>query len=151
MILLMVYQYRFEKILHIKEKEKDEALSFYNESVRKFEEAAEKLYSLLKKKEDMQSHQSSRLEKGLNVQEIRHHQQFIVNLEKTIEHYQKMVLNARGRMNFYHEKLLENNVEVKKYQKMKEKDHRHYLKEMNAFEGKQMDDISIQQFMNRGN
>lgn len=146
----MGYQFKFEKILSIREREKDEALSVYNESIKKFEEVAEKLYSLLKKKEDIENYQSSRLKEGLPIQEIRHHQQFIINIEKSIEHYQKMVMNARNRMNFYQEKLMEKNIEVKKYEKMKEKDALNFFKEMQMLENKQMDDISIQFYMNRG-
>ncbi|WP_442599499.1 flagellar export protein FliJ [Neobacillus sp. D3-1R] len=147
----MSYRFRFDNILHIKEREKDDALSIFNESVKKFEDAAEKLYELLKKKEDLESYQSEKLRTGLPVQEIKHHQQFIINMEKTIEHYQKMVMNARNRMNFLQEKLQEKNIEVKKYTKMKEKDFHKFLNEMKYLEGKQMDDISIQQFMYREN
>jgi flagellar protein FliJ len=146
----MVFQYRFDKILQIKEKEKGESLAVYQTAVRKFEEAAEKLYELLKKKENLEIFQSSRLVDGLPVQEIRHHQQFIVNLQKSIDYYQKMVLNARNRMNFYQEKLTEMNIEVKKYEKMKQKDFHMYNEELKQIEGRLMDDISIQQYMNRG-
>ena len=31
-------------------------------------------------------------------------------------------MNARNQMNFYQEKLMQKNIEVKKYEKMKEKD-----------------------------
>ncbi|MFO1445908.1 flagellar biosynthesis chaperone FliJ [Bacillus sp. Bva_UNVM-123] len=147
----MQYQYKFEKILVIKEREKDEALNIYSQAVKRFEEAAEKLYELLKKKEDLESHQSSRLVSGLPVQEIRHHQYFLQNLEKTISHYQQIVINARNHMNFYQEKLMEKNIEVKKYEKIKEKDLSKFTENQKQLEGKQMDDISIQQFMNRGN
>ncbi|MDP4161465.1 MAG: flagellar export protein FliJ [Bacillota bacterium] len=146
----MVYQYKFDKILHIKEREKDEAISVYNESVKNFEEAAEKLYEFLKKKEDLHAFQASKLTDGLPVHEIRHHQHFLAGIEKTIEHYQKMVVNARGKMVFYQEKLMEKNVEVKKYEKIKEKDFLSYKENLKYLEGRQMDDISIQQFMNRG-
>ena len=147
----MQYQYKFEKILVIKEREKDEALNIYSQAVKRFEEAAEKLYELLKKKEDLESHQSSRLVSGLPVQEIRHHQYFLQNLEKTISHYQQIVINARNHMNFYQEKLMKKNIEVKKYEKIKEKDLSKFTENQKQLEGKQMDDISIQQFMNRGN
>ena len=53
-----VYQFKFEKIMTVKEREKDEALSVYNESVKRFEDAAEKLYELLKQKEDLENYQS---------------------------------------------------------------------------------------------
>lgn len=147
----MQYQFKFEKILSIREREKDEALNIYNQSVKRFETAAEKLYELLKKKEDLEAYQSSRLVNGLPVQEIRHHQHFIHGLERTIEHYQQIVMNARNHMNYQQERLLEKNVEVKKYEKIKEKDRLNFAENERQLEGKQMDDISIQHFMNRGN
>ncbi|TCN25619.1 flagellar export protein FliJ [Mesobacillus foraminis] len=147
----MQYQYKFEKIMSLRTREKDEAQSVYQDAVRKFEEAADHLYQLLKKKEVLESHQSEKLSKGLAVSEIRHHQQFIGNLEKTIDYYQKMVINARNRMNYQHSQLMEKNIEVKKYQKIKEKDYLHYLTIEKEEENKVMDEISIQQFMSRGN
>lgn len=145
----MQYHYKFDKILSLKSREKDEAQVVYQDSVKKFEEAADRLYHLLKKKEDLESYQSGRLVSGLPVQEIRHHQQFIGNLEKSIEHYQKVVMNARNIMNFQQMQLMEKNVEVKKYEKIKEKDHLQFLAEEKYAESRMMDEISIQQYMNR--
>lgn len=146
----MGYHYKFEKIMSVKEREKNEALSAYNDSVKRFEEVAGKLYEMLKKKEDLERYQSMKLVSGLPVQEIRHHQQFIVNLQKSIEQYQKMVQNARNHMLFQQEKLMHKNIEVKKFVKMKEKDLSEFLEEVKQVESKQMDDISIQHFVHRG-
>ena len=143
----MSYQFKFEKILTIREREKEEASSAYNQSVTRFEEAAEKLYELLKRKEDLEAYQADKIATGLSVQEIRHHQQFVGNLAKTIEHAQKMVQNARNSMVYFQEKMLEKNMEVKKFVKIKEKDHTNYLALERAAEAKQMDDISLQQYM----
>ena len=147
----MAYQFKFEKIMKLKEREKDEVLSTYNESVKRFEEAAENLFRSLKKKEDLESYQRSKLENGLSVQEIRHHQTFIHNLQKTIDHDQKVVVHTRNQMNFYQDKLLQKNIEVKKYEVLKEKGKIVFLEELRQLEAKQMDDISIQQYMHRGN
>lgn len=137
--------------MKLKEREKDEVLSTYNESVKRFEEAAENLFRSLKKKEDLESYQRSKLENGLSVQEIRHHQTFIHNLQKTIDHDQKVVVHTRNQMNFYQDKLLQKNIEVKKYEVLKEKGKIVFLEEIRQLEAKQMDDISIQQYMHRGN
>jgi flagellar FliJ protein len=147
----MAYQFKFEKIMKLKEREKDEVLSAYNESVKRFEEAAENLFRSLKKKEDLESYQRSKLENGLSVQEIRHHQTFIHNLQKTIDHDQKVVVHTRNQMNFYQDKLLQKNIEVKKYEVLKEKGKIVFLEGIRQLEAKQMDDISIQQYMHRGN
>ncbi|WP_409305424.1 flagellar export protein FliJ [Peribacillus sp. SCS-155] len=146
----MIYQYKFDKILTIKEKEKNDAFSQYNEALKKFEEAAEKLYKLLKKKEDLQRFQQGKLDKGLSVQEIRHNQLFMDNLEKIIDHYQKEVIEARYRMSLQHENLMEKNMEVKKYEKIKEKDFHKFLEGLKEAESKNMDEISIQQYMSKG-
>ncbi|MGG0718832.1 flagellar export protein FliJ [Robertmurraya massiliosenegalensis] len=146
----MTYQYKFARVLALKEREKDEALSSYQDAVKKFEEVAEKLYELLRKKEELEDFQSKGLKSGLSIVEIRHHQQFIGNLEKTINHYQKMVINARNRMSLFQEKLMEKNIEVKKFEKIREKDFVQFLKSLKTTENKQMDDISIQVYMNRG-
>lgn len=147
----MQFQFKFHKVLSIREREKDEALDLYNQSVKRFEDAAEKLYELLKKKEDLETYQSERLLSGLPVQEIRHHQQFVGNLEKSISHFQKMVMNTRSQMNYFQERLMEKNIEVKKYEKIREKSKDLFYEEQKQLEDRQMDDISIQHFVNRGN
>lgn len=147
----MIYQYKFEKILTIKEKEKNDAFSGYNEALKKFEEAAEKLYKLLKKKEDLLQFHQEKLGKGLSVQEIRHHQLFMDNLEKIIDHYQKTVIEARYKMTLQQEKLMEKNIEVKKYEKIRERDFLRFMDGLKSLENKNMDEISIQQFLSKDN
>lgn len=145
----MIYQYKFDKILTIKEKEKNDARSKYNEAQKVFEQAAEKLYYYLKKKEELIDFQQTKLSSGLSIQEIRHQQLFMGNLEKLIDESQKDVINARNLMNFQQEKLKEKNVEMKKYEKIKEKDFQKFLKDVKETENKQMDEISIQQFISK--
>lgn len=146
----MIYQYKFEKILTIKEKEKSDARAAYNEALKNFEQVAEKLYKLLKKKEELLDYQQVKLTSGLSVQEIRHNQLFMGNLEKLIEQCQKDVIEARYRMNLQQERLKEKNIEVKKYEKIKEKDFQKFLEVVKETENKQMDEISIQQFLSKG-
>ena len=144
------YQYRFQRILTLKEKEKDEVQEMYRGSIEKFEKVAEKLYEFLKKKENLEQHQETKLQNGLSVQHIRHHQQFITNLERTISYYQDLVIQARNRMNWCEEKLVDMNVEVKKYEKMKENDLHRFLQMNQQVENKQLDEVSVVQYMKRG-
>ena len=146
----MIYKYKFEKILTIKEKEKSDARAKYNEAQKSFEQVAEKLYNLFKKKEELIDFQQIKLSTGLSVQEIRHNQLFMDNLEKLIEQCQKEVIQARHKMNLQQERLKEKNIEVKKYEKIKEKDFQKYLEVVKVAENKQMDEISIQQFLSKG-
>ena len=145
-----MYKYKFEKILTIKDKEKNDARSKYNEAQKSFEQVAEKLYNLLKKKEELIDFQQKKLSTGLSVQDIRHNQLFMDNLEKLIDQCQKEVIQARNKMNLQQERLKEKNIEVKKYEKIKEKDLQKYLEVVKVVENKQMDEISIQQFLSKG-
>ena len=147
----MAYKYKFEKILSIKEREKDEAVNIYNQAVKRFEEAAQRLYDLLKQKESAEAIQERKLITGLSVQEIRHNQLFVENLKKVIDHQQQIVINTRNQMNFFQEKLKEKNIEVKKYEKIREKDFENYQLVEKFEDNKQMDEISLQQFMSKGN
>lgn len=147
----MSYQFEFQKLLAIKEREKEKVLVDYNESVKNFEALAEKLYSYLKRKEEIEEKKVSKLKTGLQIQDIRHQQQFITNLEKTIVHYQKLVIDSRQKMQQIQAILLEKNIEVKKFEKIKEKRLQAFIVEFNHQEGKLMDEISIQQFMGKGN
>lgn len=47
---MVQYTYRFEKLLTIREQEKQQTEMAYKESVRSFEKVATQLYELLKKK-----------------------------------------------------------------------------------------------------
>ncbi|OAS83335.1 MULTISPECIES: flagellar export protein FliJ [Metabacillus] len=147
----MTYQFRFQKVMDIKEDEKEKSLAEYNQSVNDFENVAQKLYDSLKQKEVLEENTLSRLNQGMQVQEIRHYQQFVNNLEKTISHYQKLVVMTRSRMNEKQVKLMKHNIEVKKYEKLKEKQQEDYQIGIKYIENKYMDDLSIQTYMYRGN
>lgn len=147
----MSYQFRFQKIMDVKENEKEKTLAEYNQSVHEFESVAYKLYDSLKQKEVLEENTLSKLNQGMSVQEIRHYQQFVTNLEKTISHYQKLVLLTRNRMNEKQVKLMQHNIEVKKYEKLKKKQKEDYLIGIKHLDNKHMDDLSIQSYMSRGN
>ncbi|MGE7110876.1 flagellar export protein FliJ [Lysinibacillus sp. NPDC047702] len=136
------YIYRFEKVLTIREQEKNETEIAYKESVRSFEEIATKLYELLKKKEDLIDFQQERLAVGSSIEEIHHYARFIDSLEKTITDVQQKVVQARSKMNWYEEKLLEKNLEVRKFEKMREKDFKLFQQEQDRIEGIFLDEIS---------
>lgn len=145
----MKYAYRFEKILTVREQEKNETESAYKESVRNFEEVATKLYELLKKKEDLLNYQQERLTIGASIDEVSHYAKFIDSMEKMIESVQQKVIQARAKMQWHEEKLLEKNLEVRKFEKMKEKDFDLFKEEQNRLEVIQLDELSCQAYNKR--
>lgn len=136
------YIYRFENILNVREQEKNETEMAYKEAVRSFEEVATKLYELLKKKEDLIAFQQERLVTGSSIDEISHYARFINSMEKTIEDVQKKVVQARAKMNWQEQKLVEKNLEVRKFEKMRERDFETYKEEQLRLETILLDEIS---------
>lgn len=144
-----MYNYRFAKILDIREQEKTQTEISYKESVKAFEDVATKLYDLLKKKEDLITFQNERLMVGASIDEVNHYARYLDSLEKTIEDLQKKVVQARVKMNWHEEKLLEKNIEVKKYEKMKEKDFKAYQVEQDRIESIRLDELSSMAYNKR--
>lgn len=140
----MKFQYKFEKILDLREREKDLQIIAYENAVRHFEAVARQLYLLLKKKEDLEREQIRKIQEGLAVREIRLQQIFLDNLQKEIDELQEKVLIARQKMQFEQQKLMQKNIEVKKYEKIKEKEFAKFLEFVNQEDRKIMDELAMQ-------
>ncbi|WP_399628204.1 flagellar export protein FliJ [Sporosarcina sp. SG10008] len=145
------YNYRFEKVLTFREQEKTETEVEFKGSVEAFETVATKLYDLLKKKEDTLTEQQVKMAVGFSVNEIHYYARFISSLEKRIAVVQQQVVQARSKMNWYENKLLEKTLEVRKFEKMKEKDREHHRAEMEQLEAIQLDELSTLKFRRREN
>jgi len=145
----LVFSYRFEKILSVRTMEKNEAVNSYHQAVRRFEEAAQGLYRLLKEKEELEAEREKRIRDGLSVDRLREFQRYLANLQREIDHYQQLVIRARDKMNEEYRRLVEKNVEVKKYERMKEKDYQMFLQLEKWKETKDLDEISSRSALRR--
>jgi len=143
------YNYRFENVLTFRELEKTETETAFKNAVELFETAATALYDLLKKKEDTLDHQQDRMANGFSVDEIHHYARFIDSLEKKIAEVQQTVMQARSKMNWYEDKLLERTLEVRKFEKMKEKDRELHRLESEHIEAQRLDELSTMMFRDK--
>ncbi len=148
---MKTYQYRFEKVLTFREQQKTETEVEFKEAVQAFETVATQLYDLLKKKEDILVEQQVKMSTGFSVNEIHHYARFISSLEKRIVVVQQQVLQARSKMTWFESRLLEKTLEVRKFEKMKEKDHEHHRAEMEQLEAIRLDELSTLKFRRREN
>ncbi|MDW0115733.1 flagellar export protein FliJ [Sporosarcina thermotolerans] len=143
------YLYRFEKVLTFREQEKEETEVEYKKSVHSFEKVATELYELLKKKEDLEYDHQNKMKQGFNINDIHLYTRYLESIEKRISILQQSVIKARTKMNWFEEKLLEKTIEVKKFEKMKEKDQEHYRDEMELQEGRFLDELTTAKFHRR--
>lgn len=143
------YNYRFENVLTYRELEKTETEIEFKTAVEDFEIVATELYDLLKKKETTLSEQQERMATGASIDDIHHYARFIDSLEKKIDVLQRQVIQARSKMNWFEDKLLERTLEVRKFEKMKEKDHEQYRIEAEYKEAQRLDELSTMTFRGR--
>ena len=143
------YNYRFENVLTYRELQKTETEIEFKTSVDAFEVVATELYDLLKKKETTLANQQDHMQKGASIDEIHHYARFIDSLEKKIQRVQQQVIQARSKMNWFEDKLLERTLEVRKFEKMKEKDRNQHRVEMEYKEAQRLDELSTMTFRGR--
>lgn len=143
---MKAYKYRFENVLTFRELEKTETEIEYKEAVERFEKIATELYNLLKKKEDTIAEQQSKMAFGFSIDAMHHYARFIASLELKIEQLQLEVIQARSKMSWYEEKLLDRTLEVRKFEKMREKDYKTYTIQMEQKEAERLDELSTMTF-----
>ncbi|PIC65633.1 flagellar export protein FliJ [Sporosarcina sp. P13] len=143
------YKYRFEKVLTVREQERDETEMAYKEAIQQFEEVATVLYDQMKKKEETLKEQQLRMATGFSIDNLHHYSRYIDMLEMQIDQTQQEVINSRSKMNWYESQLLEKNIEVKKFEKMKEIGKQQYDAEMEYVEANLMDELSTIKFRSK--
>lgn len=148
---MKAYHYRFENVLTYRELEKTETEVEYQSAIQAFELVATELYDLLKKKETTITEQQEQMSEGSSINEIHHYMRFIESLEKKIAQVQQEVIKARSKMQWYEQQLLERTMEVRKFEKMKEKDQQQYRNEEEAKEAARLDELSTMTFRGKEN
>ncbi len=143
------YKYRFDSIIVVKEQEKNEVEMAYKKAVQNFEAVAQNLYDSLKRKEDLISYQEQQMKIGMSIQEMHSNAQFLDSMEKAIVDIQNKVIQARSKMEWFEEKLLEQTLECRKYEKMREKDYELFKLEKNRLEMLQLDELSQIAYYNK--
>ncbi|PIC71803.1 MULTISPECIES: flagellar export protein FliJ [unclassified Sporosarcina] len=143
------FHYRFDKVLNLREQERDETEMAYKEAIEEFEKIATQLYDQMKKKETVLEEQQQRMTTGFSIDDLHSYSRFINTLDLTIDHIQQEVMKSRSKMNWYESQLLEKNIEVKKFEKMKKIGKEQYDAEMEHVEINRIDELSTMKFRSR--
>lgn len=139
----MSFQFSMEKVLSVKQKEKESIELELGEAVQAFESIAEEIYSLLKRKEDIENLSNKQYQQRIVVNDLQNTQRFLLSMTNKIKELQPLLQRARERMQVIQQKLLQQTIEVKKYEKLKEKQFNAYEMELTTYENKQNDEFSV--------
>ncbi|MFE1244506.1 flagellar export protein FliJ [Fictibacillus sp. NPDC058756] len=139
----MSFQFSMEKVLSVKQKEKESIELELGEAVQAFESIAEEIYSLLKRKEDIENLSNLQFQQRIVVNDLQTTQRFLLSMSNKIKELQPVLQRARERMQVIQQKLLQQTIEVKKYEKLKERQFNAYEMELTLYENKQNDEFSV--------
>lgn len=145
----MSFKYSLQKLLDIKENEKQMKEVEYASAQKNFEEKATKLYQLLKRKEEVEESYLQKLNEGVSVYEIQQQQNSLFRMKMEIDKQMKETDIARAVMNKRQAELISISMDVKKFEKMKEIKKEQFILEQKRLEMKEMDEISLQLYVNR--
>lgn len=136
-----------KKILDLRNEEKNKALLEQKKAVDQFEKVAKQLYTQLKTKETAESTLIQMYERSEIILKIREQTIYIDALKNKINELQKEVQIARNDMEEKQHIVTEKHVELKKVETMIEKREQKAKEEAALAEMKQMDEISLNQYI----
>jgi flagellar protein FliJ len=142
----MSFHFSMEKVLSVKQKEKESIEQELGEAVQAFESIAEEIYSLLKRKEDIENQSNYTYQQRIVVNDLQNTQRFLLLMTNKIKELQPLLQRARERMQVIQQRLLQQTIEVKKYEKLKERQLSAYKVEVASYENKQNDEFSVLRF-----
>ena len=133
--------YRMQSILDIKEKMEEQARNEFAQARLHLNEEEEKLKNLTDRKEGYEQQGRKLQESGLNVIDILENRNAIERMKEFIAMQQKAVLTAQSQLEDAREKLQLAMQESKTQNKLKEKAFDEFVKEENAKESKEIDEL----------
>lgn len=139
----MANHFRLEKVLKIREKEKDLSEIEFANAQQRFESVARALYDLLKKKEELEKQYEYKMRGGLQADLLRQYNLHLQSLHNSIMQQQLVVNQARYEMEQKRQLIVHKAVEVKKYSLLKDKHVEKVLEKIKRDENNQLDELSI--------
>ncbi|KHF39778.1 flagellar export protein FliJ [Halalkalibacter okhensis] len=145
----MSFQFTLQKVMQVREREKNKVQAEYQEAIGHFEKVATQLYELLKSKEDLEELSRNQIATGTSIYKLQQNQTKIMRLQQEILEKQRATQLAREKMTVKEQHLVTKTIEVKKYEKIKQLKQEQYKEEEKRKDLMQMDELSVQLFAKR--
>lgn len=145
----MAFDYRFERVMKLAESEKQNLEVQYKKLFDDFENLARILINMVEEKQRVQTELQEQMSQTITIDQMKMGFSDVDKIDFLISETNKHYLKAKVRLEAFQTKLQEKAIEVKKYEKIREKQQVIYHKLMNKAEMKQMDEIAGQRTVNR--
>ncbi len=135
------FVYRMQNILDIKYKLEDQAKASYIQAKKYFDEQSAILKSLMDIKEDYEKQLVAAMNSSLDIRKIKELNNAVDVMTAKIEEQKKNVIKAYKRLNAAKEVLSKYMIERKTHEKLRDNEFEEFLKELNAGEMKEVDEL----------
>lgn len=134
--------YRMQSILDIKQKMEEQAKMEFAAARMRLNEEEEKLQYLIERKENYEQQGRELLKDSLHVRSIMENTDAIARMKEFVEQQQLVVRKAEKQLDVARERLKEAMQESKTHEKLKEKAFEAFVREENAKEAKEVDELT---------
>lgn len=144
----MTFHFSLEKVLNLRENEKQALDGEYRSAYEDFEGIAKALYGFLKQKETIEARQRENMAKGTPIHDVQTLQANLECLQEKIDRYEALFQTARQTTEEKKELLLDKSIDVKRYEKLKDVHYDIFRKKSKNIETAQLDEISSMRHSN---
>lgn len=134
--------YRMQSVLNVKEKMEEQAKNEFAAARMRLDEEEEKLNVLISRKEGYEEQGRQLQKSGLNVRDILSNRDAIARMKEFIEIQEKAVAAARAQLENARKRLQTAMQESKIQAKLKEKAFEEFMKEENARESREVNELT---------
>lgn len=134
--------YRMQSILDIKQKMEEQAKMEFAAARMRLNEEEEKLQYLIERKENYEQQGRELLKDSLHVRSIMENTDAIARMKEFVEQQQLVVRKVEKQLDVARERLKEAMQESKTHEKLKEKAFEAFVREENAKEAKEVDELT---------
>ena len=145
------FTFHLQKVLDLKEKEREQAEWAYGRSVQRKTEEEGKLLELFERSDDMARMLVKVQEQPCKASQLSMISQYRQAVERSIHHQQQTVLGMEQEVERCQMRLRERMRESKLWQRMRERSLALYLEAEKAREQKELDEIGTQLYLRRSN
>lgn len=147
----MSFQFQFERILTMKEKETESALNEMNMFKRMKETAENQLLELVEKKDSYMNDYQNLMRNSIRVTEIQEREQYLLFLNKQIDKGRKKVLEITKEFNVKNRMLVAKNQEKKIWSTWRERSLEEYTEKINKEEQNSLDEMAVIRYFRNNN
>ncbi|MTT32278.1 flagellar export protein FliJ [Terrilactibacillus sp. BCM23-1] len=143
----MAFEFSLERVLNLAESEKRQLEIEYQTVYQLFEQLAHRLFQLIEKKNTIQSSLQEKFNESISIHQITRELDTIDSFDRKIQEQIKQYEEVKQRLEQFQDILQGKNIEIKKYERLKQSQLSHHKMNQKKKELQKMDETGALKFI----